>query len=435
MMPLTTFAPATGSSHEQVPIGKPRVTQKRKKRDLEYGPDTLGGFDSPSTVSLSPGIYRQYRTAGQPFNRPVHPYPFPHAPASSRLKATAPHPSTGSLLSLDPDSEPLTESSSQDEAEEAGRVSQPRAAKPGLRQQHYAVLTSLLHRCLLDKDYMRASRAWAMLLRTEVNGHPLDIRTQDRWGIGAEILLHLDASSVNQASVDADQATQTRGKGGKSGTHFTQSNLMKAKDYYERLILQYPYRKTSSGSISSLHFYPVMFGIWIYSIQLSYRVALHQSSDHYERPNSAGHSTDTTEEDLRSKSSASQSQFEVTARQTAIREARRITERLDELLSSPPYSDHSGLWKIQGMLYLWIGHLQDCHPSPEYSETESVGSADSLNSSYSETGSSKPTVGSRRADRKHTADADDMIHAKQAFSQALKLGGSMDLRTRELVGF
>lgn len=144
----------------------------------------------------------------------------------------------------------------------------------GLRQQHLDVLTSLLHRCILEKDYRRASRAWGMLLRMEVNGHPLDIRAQERWGIGAELLLH---GGNDLRSHVAPEESETRELGERlqdqSADSF-QSGLMKAKDYYERLILQYPFRKSAADSTSSLTFYPVMFGVWIHSIQLRYKLIM-----------------------------------------------------------------------------------------------------------------------------------------------------------------
>jgi hypothetical protein len=40
---------------------------------------------------------------------------------------------------------------------------------PHLRIQHLSVLTTILHRCLLEGDIPRATRAWSLLLRMEVS--------------------------------------------------------------------------------------------------------------------------------------------------------------------------------------------------------------------------------------------------------------------------
>lgn len=131
-------------------------------------------------------------------------------------------------------------------------------------------MTATLHKCLLAGDYRRAGRAWGLLLRSEVNGHSLEIRNQGRWGIGAEILNHRDSSLLehsprgNEVAVHIDD--------GVAGIKhmFSREKFQRAQDYYERLILQYPYRKTFAESTNSLDFYPAMFSLWIFSEQHEY---------------------------------------------------------------------------------------------------------------------------------------------------------------------
>lgn len=298
-----------------------------------------------------------------------------------------------------------------------------KSSSAGLRQQHYSVLTSLLHRCILDKDYARASRAWGMLLRTELGGHPLDIRAHERWGIGAELLLHGHTPPAGRMVNTAGQR-ETQDKGLIAhGTKAIQEGLTKAKEYYERLILQFPYRKTAPDATSSLTFYPVMFGIWIYSIQLRYGFALHESLQDQKSSSREALSNDSNSDSGYSASRVADSQLDskIAIRQTAEQDAYEIAESLSELLVSPPYSDHPGLWKTKGMLLLWISHLLDY-------ETLSAEQTDN---------SGNESIPNHR-EREHSVTKsrerqDAVMKTQQAFSRALVLGETLDTRIREEV--
>ena len=144
------------------------------------------------------------------------------------------------------------------------------SSNKGFRRQHLAALTATLHRCLLAGDNLRAGRAWGLLLRSEVNGHFLEIRNRGRWGIGAEILYHRNSSLLEHCS-RADKGVMRIDDGEAALKHmFTTEGFQQAQDYYERLILQYPYRKSFAENINSLDFYPAMFSLWIFSEQHEY---------------------------------------------------------------------------------------------------------------------------------------------------------------------
>ncbi|KAI4123387.1 MAG: hypothetical protein LQ338_005284 [Usnochroma carphineum] len=304
---------------------------------------------------------------------------------------------------------------------EAAAKSRSLSGVTGLRQQHYSVLTSILHRCILEKDYARASRAWGMLLRTEVGGHPLDIRAQDRWGVGAELLLHGNTTLVGRVPNAAGPPSVTDEQLRAHDTKSVLQGLAKAKDYYERLILQFPYRKTAPDATSSLTFYPVMFGLWIYSTQLHYKIAtqniLEAPRNRRSRDSSEDRSSD--EGSLDSRSARSEFEGKAAARQTAVLDANEIIDRLNELLISPPYADDSRLWKIKGMLLLWTSHLLDYSSLPA---EESGMSEDEPNPSIHGQGHPMSKVRER-----HEA----VLKAQEAFSRALALGDTLDTRTRE----
>ncbi|KAL8737034.1 MAG: hypothetical protein Q9181_002077 [Wetmoreana brouardii] len=383
--------------------------------------------DTPPTDPLSQAVAEQYCTAGHSAGNALYPYPFPHA--SIRRHATAdPSSPVGERFPNSTSGHLSSEPSESDYDVHQAVFTLKSASNSGLRQQHYNVLNSLLHRCILERDYVRASRAWGMLLRIEVQGHPLDVRVQERWGIGAELLLHGNGNRDSQ---------------------LTMENLSRAKDYYERLILQYPYRKTAPDAMSSLQFYPVMFGIWIYTIQLHHRVGM-QRNTHSPQSRSSVDSNDITNsnnEDAYLSTASTQYSGGTLGRKTAVQHAKEVAERLGELLISPPFSDHPGLWRIQGMLFVWISQLLH-YTSETGTERRSTTSSpqvlsdneDESNSSSGFQGSnpsadsSKPQGESTTAKRMEGKRQEAIDKAKEALSRAIDLGGALDTSILQEVG-
>ena len=216
----------------------------------------------------------------------------------------------------------------------------------GLREQHISALTAVLHRCLLEGDYARATRAWGMLLRTEIHGRPLDIRKHGRWGIGAEILafrsikergrekqgcFQLQDDKVDEEAAGRDQSTapQTR-------------DIEQAKSYYRRLVLQYPYRRIAAKAINPLDFYPALFGLWIYTIQ----------EQHLMDERSCTRDESEWGDDQMEK--CTKSVFEKT-----LNRVNELVNELDELLVSPPHSDSARLWNLRGMSAWWLDDLRE----------------------------------------------------------------------------
>ncbi|KAI4230386.1 MAG: hypothetical protein L6R36_000014 [Xanthoria steineri] len=385
-MSISYFASTTTRSSPAAALAAPASPYESKwKGNPDSSDESNRHHSAPADLASSSALplnrfaAEEFRTAGQPLPQELPPFPFPHAAVKECARLTSRPQRNGTSPSLDSDSSVAVSSQSDEDGVEV--VPKPKSSSDvGLRQQHYTVLTSLLHRCLMEKDYMRASRAWGILLRLEVHGHPLDIRAQERWGVGAELLLNGNTNNEAHPSLD---------------------NLMRAKDYYERLILQYPYRKHSPEAVSSLTFYPVMFGLWIYSIQSRYKFAVEESAvlaKGDDDPEAMHISENEPEESVSSISSA-QTAVQTEACRIAVEQANEVVKKLGELLISPPYSDHSGLWKIQGMLYLWLSQLLDQNPKEGRQERQ-------------------------KALRK----------AYEAFSRALKEGGTIDTRTRETVG-
>ncbi|KNG85029.1 hypothetical protein ANOM_007710 [Aspergillus nomiae NRRL 13137] len=328
--------------------------ESRKRRKDYYGWDTeddvfegettdAGSEIAPSGASLilSPEEAHQYRIAGLSFDRELPGGHFPHGPAKDETASNRGKENVmKGLSSLTPPIYPP----------------QSAAYQGNLRLQHLAVLSSILHRCLLDRDYIRAGRVWGLILREEFQGNPIDVRAEGRWGIGAEILLRRDRQLSDHASGSA-RAIKNGQKTEVSGLHFTRKGFEAAKQYYERLVIQYPFRKTAPDFTSSLHFYQAMFGLWVYVTQEESNAARQDIQNRQEV--APKEDTDDAASDLESSDGSSQEMQILVAdiRAVELHEAQKIAARMDEVLVSPPYSDSPELLELRGMISLWIGDL------------------------------------------------------------------------------
>lgn len=328
-----------------------RVSQyDRQKRSAKWSEDDLDGEETdfasatesepagPPLV-LTPNESHQYRIAGFPFHAELPGGNFPHQPAKDEpiTKVKAP----GHLRAL---------------ADLSPPIYPPQSVQEGnIRFQHLGVLTTILHRCMLQGDYARAGRAWGLILREEYRGFRMDVRNEARWGIGAEILLRRNqqeappspgASKAPDATVTTPLTSTTKG-------------FAEAKEYYERLILNHPYMKSSPHSISSLHFYPAMFGLWVYVSQEESNtarkdIALRQEDE------SDGFSDDEDPETELGHGQMPRNKTATAISKVRLREleqAQQIAARMDQLLMSPPFSDSPELLELRGMVSLWVGDL------------------------------------------------------------------------------
>ncbi|KAI9041008.1 uncharacterized protein KD926_007424 [Aspergillus affinis] len=292
------------------------------------------------SLTLSPDEAHQYRIAGLPFDREIPGGNFPHGPAKDEK---LPRQTKGEILKeLSSLSSPIY-------------PPQSAAHQGNLRLQHFGVLSSVLHRCLLQRDYIRAGRAWGLLLREEYNGTPLDVRVDERWGIGAEILLRRGrqiSDNACQGDNEAAQATEP------SKLLFTRKGFEDAKQYYETLIVQHPFRKVAPDDISSLHFYAAMFGLWIYVTQEENQMAFQKILENQENSSEISEQEDATSDlDGQGGSRNKTRALLAEVKKNELGEAQRIAARMDEKLTSPPYSDSSDLLELRGMVSLWIGDL------------------------------------------------------------------------------
>ncbi|KAK4995321.1 hypothetical protein LTR66_004839 [Elasticomyces elasticus] len=273
-----------------------------------------------------------YHVAGHEPDMPLPPFPFPHTPAETpRLHRNGSKSIEAELAALKP---PLYFPPTN---QEDGSTT--------LRQKQLGVLTTILHHSLLHGNYMRAARAWGMVLRAEFSGHGFD---------GAE--KHIRVPDVD-AGTDSD-AERAGDEPAPAPALFTEQGFKAAREYYDRLILQYPPHKSAPNAINALTFYPVMFGLWIYEVQYKTDQLRGQTKEHPYGV-SARQGSDCADFDDEQQSNTSEAQTKLTNLEVEInreetKQARQIAARLDELLLSPPYDTHVPLLRLRGMVSLWL---------------------------------------------------------------------------------
>lgn len=328
-----------------------RTPEQMRSQNPQETDSYAGSTGSPSpsrqaalSAVLTPDEIYQYAVAGQPVEDELQGYPFPHADFGNR--------DTPSRFDyeLRQQLKPALTSSTERDSPSISR---------SLHQQHLAVMTTILHRSLLEEDFVRASRALGMILRDEVGGKPVDVRAEGRWGIGAETLIR-QAAQIQHGSREQSRpsSNEQNSASEESRAWFTRKGLQDAKKYYERLIVQYPFYKQNPGAVSALDFYPAMFGLWIYVV--------HQEAKlQYLESDFAGNGSDADSELMRgevSLATVNPSRHQPTIEELS--QASEIADRMDSVMSALPYREDINLVELRRMVRLWIRDLVEALESP-----------------------------------------------------------------------
>lgn len=321
--------------------------------DSPDSPDTTKGQSSRSRfTALTAENAEQYRVAGHAPDHDLPPPPFPHA--SATLSSTKRHDSNvqRELAAFKP---PLYAANASSGGDLPGRSTDSKPEMSGPR--HLAVLTTLLHRCLLEGDYQRAGRAWDLIRKLERQSRALDVRAHGRWGLGAELLLYRDAQTRPAIRNRRERSTSSSRSSNaplasRPQPQFTARGFRAAREYYEQLILQYPGSRTHPHAISATTFYPAMFSLWIFGACETSRQSREALKEDAETDGeSDDESGDRHQEQL------------ANITRTELKQAADIAARLDELLLSPPYDKHPDLLQLRGMVALWMGDLMKNTPA------------------------------------------------------------------------
>ena len=228
-----------------------------------------------------------------------------------------------------------------------------------LKYQHFASLNAALYKSVLEHNFDQASRIFGVLLRFNPPGvfpagSHVDIRKQNLWGIGAEILLQRA-----EASRTADHRIDTLRRPSlplKTGLISSEQGFEDTRMFFERLILQYPPKRQHSFDrndevkedlhgneieppVTAAKIYPILFSLWILQIQgqiCERQMALDQLLATYQYPDDDAQ----TELDQMCDTNAN-----------AIRP---LIERIDEVVRAPPYDQQHDLLRMQEETRNWL---------------------------------------------------------------------------------
>lgn len=274
-----------------------------------------------------------FYVAGHDPDDPLPSSAFPHAPAHV---VQAEHDSRSKLPDELASLNPPLYAQSRTWTADAGAVPLPR--------QHASVMNSILHVSLLRGDYIRAGHAFGLLLRASSGNSAIALRSNGNWGIGAEILLR-QGSAINNPSRhhfdDPDDDNDFHDHIDESSPTTMPESLAAAKDYYESLIVQYPYLPKSphaATAIDARTFYPALFGLLIHEATESSRLAQQRLTS----PSPDADADSLAVADIK---------------RAELRAARTIASRIDDLVASPQYDRFHPLLRLRGMVALWVADL------------------------------------------------------------------------------
>ncbi|KAK0102203.1 hypothetical protein ONS95_001002 [Cadophora gregata] len=360
---------------------RPQATEESSGDENSSLDGDAAGPAATNPLSLTPVEIAQYQLAGLELDEELPDVKdFPHRPVPQSFESRhkkGRRRERSNARNTDIDEEQIIA----EEEQEEGKVERI-SRGPWLRNQHLSVLVTILHKCLGEGDIQRASRAWALLLRTQISGRGVDIRSNGYWEVGAALLMRSrdqkkkysyddEERDEEDEHVEEDMGVERRW-GSKEG-------LELVKSYYERLILEFPYNRQFQRSVSALDFWPAMVGCEIYGVQIEQKEGLRRVEIQEERDNendgSGEESLDSDEieeehpeEDnftfnQRRKENLSRIRAErrweerENVRQIALAASEKIAAKLDDIMTTPPYSDSHNMLRLRGMLALYIGDI------------------------------------------------------------------------------
>ncbi|KAK6507131.1 hypothetical protein TWF481_005580 [Arthrobotrys musiformis] len=195
----------------------------------------------------------------------------------------------------------------------------PPTQPTSLQSKHLSNINTLLHLCILRRDWARAKRAFRLLLLSDSETNVKNLRLKTIWKLGVEILSW-------ECQQPADIENQQEGDDAVNSS-IAKRQYAKAMEYMDRMVIMYPYYKhyIVGKGVNATTILPILMHFEI--------LALHE------------------------KLSTALESGELGVVMDVISGIGAVTERLKTLQETPPWVDMGDLWKLRGQLYLWAADL------------------------------------------------------------------------------
>lgn len=170
------------------------------------------------------------------------------------------------------------------------------------------------------------------------------------------------------------------------------ANMPAVREYLEALLRLYPYNRLHPRAVSDLDFYPVLFGCEVYDAWAEQRIALERldgDGDDGDYNDDRGEGVWAGDVDMADEHEDGEDDDDsglrhLSARERRVRQAkvelasrtleamRAVAMRMDGLLEDVPYSRSAEMWRLRGMVALYMGDLS-MPPPPRTNADEERG--------------------------------------------------------------
>ncbi|EPS36929.1 hypothetical protein H072_9543 [Dactylellina haptotyla CBS 200.50] len=199
-----------------------------------------------------------------------------------------------------------------------------------LQAKHMNHVNTILHICLLRRDWKRAKRAFKLLLLSDSETDIRNLRLKRIWKIGVEVLSWDGVANDSKNTLrraEEDEEKEEEEVEAATEKARPRRDYTKAVEYMNRLIIMYPHYKhyVVGKGVNATTILPIMMHFEVLALQDKLSTAL-----------KTGEETVVTE---------------------VISGITAVTDRLRTLQETPPWIDMVELWKLRGQLHIWAADL------------------------------------------------------------------------------
>ena len=211
-------------------------------------------------------------------------------------------------------------------------------------------------------EIAKAKRAFGLLLHiptTVFRSREVDLRFDNYWGLGAEILMREGEEAASESSSGPRRLGLA-------------SNMPSVKKYFQTLILRHPYSASRPSALSALHFYSSLWGYEIYNIHVEQKLALQQLPteaadwDDMDVAEEQGYQYEDELDYLEQQGGDSPgprgrqahlNERREQIRRHALESLLEVISRMDNIMTDAPFSRSDDLLRLRGMASLYLGDL------------------------------------------------------------------------------